>query len=174
MQGTNQDKKLSKKQRYELVNNTKRQILQDKIDEILLNLKFLIEQQVLISEKIDYMTRRWPHEVKQIKKNTQIRTTNLMKSGVRYKGPFSKSVKLSENLTNFLKISNDTTMSLSEIVNHITQYIRSHKLQDPTNRKAFNPDENLQKLFEQSEKKITNGYTYYGIHKYIKPHFNYT
>jgi len=174
MEVTNQANKLSKKQRYELLNITKRQLLQDEIDKILLKLKSLIEQQVIISEKIEYMTKRWPHEVKQVKKDTQIRTDNLMKSGVRYKAGFAKSVKLSENLTTFLKVSNDTTMSVSEIVNSITQYIRSHKLQDPSNRKAFNPDENLQNLFKQSEKKITNNYTYYGIHKYIKPHLNCT
>ena len=34
--------------------------------------------------------------------------------------------------------------------------------------------ENLQKLFEQSQNKKTNGYTYYGIQKYIKPHLIYS
>ena len=84
-------------------------------------------------------------------------------------------MKLSENLTTFLKVENDMSMSVSDIVNNITQYIRSHKLQDPSNRKAFNPDENLQKLFSEVKIKTkNNGYTYYGIQKYIKPHLIYS
>lgn len=175
MNVVNKARKISKKERYELTNTTKRQILQNLLTEILYRVKSLIETQLLISEKITYIIKKYPYEVKQTKQDTQTKIDNLIKSGLRYKVAFSKSVKLSENLTTFLKVNDGATMSVSEIVNNITQYIRAHKLQDPSNRKAFNPDENLQKLFAQVTIKTKNkGYTYYGIQKYIKPHLIYS
>lgn len=162
--------KLSRKDRHDKKCALKRQELQKKISDILIMTNTIMTQQDIISEKIDSLIKKHPQEVKLLKKNNVIKMDNLIKSGVRYKQGFTKSVKLSESLTTFLKISDDSEMSISEIVNCITKYIREHKLQDPSNRKAFNPDDNLQKLFESSSIKNNNGYTYYGIQKYIKPH----
>ena len=169
------DIKLTRKKKYKLLNNLKRKQLQDMVNEILNLVDNIIDTQKIIIKKIEYIKRKHPNELKAIKKEAQTKVDNIIKSGLRYKVSFSKSVKLSNKLTDFLKIDNDTTMSVSEIVNNITKYIRTNKLQDPNNRKAFNPDENLQGLFEfGTDIKNTSSYTYYGIQKYIKPHLIYS
>ena len=173
MNVVNKADKITRKAQYELTNVAKREVLQELLNDILEKMKLLMDTQLLISKKINYMAKAYPNEVKELKKDTQTRTENLIKSGVRYKKNFTESVKLSENLTKFLKVENDSKMSISEIINSITKYIRTNKLQDPDNRKAFNPDENLHQLFESSQKKKTNAYTYHGIQKYIKPHLIY-
>lgn len=58
---------------------------------------------------------------------------------------FMKPLTVSEDLA---KVVGDGPMPRSEVVKKLWEYIKKHDLQDPSNRRNINADENLKKVFD--------------------------
>jgi len=161
-------KKLSKKKRVLLKNKQKLDTLLDQLNEIhkqSIELQSSHNKLILLVKTLNH---DYPNEVKKIKQETELNKINLMKSGIKGKIKYDKPVTLSDDLYQFLKISDKQPLKRTEVIRQVTSYIRKKKLQDPNNRNAFNIDENLSNLFKIPEGNGT--IPYHQIHKYISPH----
>ena len=72
-----------------------------------------------------------------------------------------------------METSDENLMTRIEVVGKISKYIRDKKLQNPSNRKLFNLDTNLQELFNIKLEKTAgeeSSYTYNNINKFIQHH----
>ena len=160
--------KLNKKGRRLLKNKNKLENLLQRITNITLKCEQLIQNNNKIIMLIKETQKIHPHEVKRIIKETNLQLENLIKSGTRIsKHTFNEPLILSQDLHSFLKIEEEK-LSRIEVVQKISKYIRDKKLQDPDNRKLFNLDQNLGKLFKIEN--LDNKYTYTNINKFIQPH----
>ena len=57
-------------------------------------------------------------------------------------------------------------VALTEATQYMINYIREHKLQDPTILKKINPNDRLSNLFHTEEE-----LTYFNLQKYLNMHF---
>ena len=89
-------------------------------------------------------------------------------SGNRAPSGFVKPTLISDELAAFLGKDKGTELARTAVSKEINAYIRSAKLQDPTNGRKINPDAKLAKLL-----KIAKGdeLTYFNLQKYMKHHF---
>ena len=81
---------------------------------------------------------------------------------------FAKPTVISDELCKFLKVSPGTEMARTEVTKHLTEYIKTHELQDKDNRRKIVPDNKLKTLLN-----IPKGedLTYFNLQKYMKGHF---
>ena len=171
--------KLSKKQRRLHKNLDKRENLTNELE----NLVKINEEIILRNNKIVMLIKEigkiYPHEIKLIQQQTELKLENLIKSGTKIsKHRFDKPLKLSNDLYSFLNIESDdeNLMTRIEVVGKISKYIRDKKLQNPSNRKLFNLDPNLKDLFNIQDNKadgVECSYTYNNINKFIQHHLIY-
>ena len=89
-------------------------------------------------------------------------------SGNRAPSGFVKPTLISDELAAFLGKDKGTELARTAVSKEINAYIRSAKLQDPTNGRKINPDAKLAKLL-----KLAKGdeLTYFNLQKYMKHHF---
>tara|TARA_B110000211_G_C14083005_1_gene555440 strand:- start:1019 stop:1549 length:531 start_codon:yes stop_codon:yes gene_type:complete len=168
--------KLSKKQRRLQKNLDKRENLDNELG----NLLKINDEIILRNNKIVMLLKEigkiYPHEIKLIQQQTQLKLENLIKSGTKIsKHKFDKPLKLSEDLYSFLNMetADENLMTRIEVVGKISKYIRDKKLQNPSNRKLFNLDTNLKELFNINSKSldgVESSYTYNNINKFIQHH----
>lgn len=161
-------RKLSKKKRVLLKNKHKLESLLKELNETRKKAIELQNEHNKLILLVKTLNHDYPIEVKKIKQETELNEINLMKSGIKGKIKYDKPVTLSDDLYQFLKISDKQPLKRTEVIRQVTSYIRKKKLQDPNNRNAFNIDENLSNLFKVPEGNGT--IPYHQIHKYISPH----
>jgi chromatin remodeling complex protein RSC6 len=79
-----------------------------------------------------------------------------------------KPTLISDELAAFLGKEKGSEVARTTVSKEINAYIRSAKLQDPTNGRKINPDAKLAKLL-----KIGKGdeLTYFNLQRYMKHHF---
>jgi chromatin remodeling complex protein RSC6 len=89
-------------------------------------------------------------------------------AGNRAPSGFVKPTLISDELAAFLGVEKGSLVARTAVSKEINAYIRSAKLQDPTNGRKINPDAKLGKLL-----KIGKGdeLTYFNLQKYMKHHF---
>lgn len=89
-------------------------------------------------------------------------------SGNRAPSGFVKPTLISDELAAFLGKEKGSEVARTTVSKEINAYIRSAKLQDPTNGRKINPDAKLAKLL-----KIGKGdeLTYFNLQRYMKHHF---
>jgi chromatin remodeling complex protein RSC6 len=118
-----------------------------------------IQGKVKLLEKT--ITKELKSKGKQEKKQT---TLNLqLPSG------FDKPAPISEDMCLFLGKPIGSTMSLTELTQFMTNYIRDNKLQDMKERKIIKPNEALIKLLKL--KSPDEQVTYFNLQKYLSIHF---
>jgi hypothetical protein len=111
------------------------------------------------------LERRTARELKVANKSSAKRrrkNTNRSPSG------FVKPTLISDELASFLGKQPGTEMARTEVTREINTYIRNHNLQDKTNGRKINPDQNLSKLLKLSE---TDELTYFNLQRFMSPHF---
>ena len=117
-------------------------------------------------------------QVKTLEKSTRKLERELQKKSkkksktARAPSGFAKPSKISKELCSFLNKPVNTEMARTEVTKHLTQYIKQHNLQNPSNKKQIQPDTSLASLLgplqpEDKEK----GYTYFNLQKYVKHHW---
>uniref|UniRef100_A0A6C0KGB2 DM2 domain-containing protein n=1 Tax=viral metagenome TaxID=1070528 RepID=A0A6C0KGB2_9ZZZZ len=91
-----------------------------------------------------------------------------IKSGNRAPSGFVKPTQISGELATFLGKPKGTEMARTEVTREINQYIREHKLQDPSNGRRILPDPKLRKLLRLPKE---DELTYFNLQRYMSPHF---
>ena len=69
----------------------------------------------------------------------------------------------------FLRKPVGTLLARTEVTTAVTNYIRTHKLQDMTQRKKIKPDEALSTLLHLGEN--AEQLTYFNLQKHLSIHF---
>ena len=81
---------------------------------------------------------------------------------------FDIQEKIKPELAAFMKLPIDSTSTRNAVTTYITEYIRQQKLQDMTERKRINLNDDLATLFKMTE---TPQLTYFNLHKHISSLF---
>jgi len=89
-------------------------------------------------------------------------------SGNRAPSGFVKPTLISDELAAFLGKDKGTELARTAVSKEINAYIRSAKLQDPTNGRKINPDAKLAKLLKLAKE---DELTYFNLQRYMKHHF---
>lgn len=106
--------------------------------------------------------------VRELKTAQKVNAKKKRKSGNRSPSGFVKPTLISDELAKFLQKPSGTEMARTEVTREINTYIRAHNLQDKTNGRKINPDQQLAALL-----KIQSGdeLTYFNLQRYMSPHF---
>ena len=106
--------------------------------------------------------------VRELKTAQKVNAKRKRKSGNRSPSGFVKPTLISDELAKFLQKPSGTEMARTEVTREINTYIRAHNLQDKTNGRKINPDQQLAALL-----KIQSGdeLTYFNLQRYMSPHF---
>ena len=96
------------------------------------------------------------------KKTTRVNSEN---SG------FKKPVSISKDLASFAGWNPEDLRSRVDVTKYICNYIKTHDLQNPDDRRQIQPDAKLQKLLGFSTDTETEPLRYYSLQTYLKPHF---
>ena len=111
------------------------------------------------------LERRATRELKAANKSSARRRR---KSGNRSPSGFVKPTLISDELASFLGRPSGAEMARTEVTREINAYIRKHNLQDKSNGRKINPDQNLSKLLKLNG---TDELTYFNLQRYMSPHF---
>jgi chromatin remodeling complex protein RSC6 len=108
---------------------------------------------------------------KELKVLDKINARKNKKKGTRAPSGFVKPTKITVELADFLGKEHGTLMARTEVTKQMTEYIRTHSLQDKKNGRLILPDAKLRKLLKLTEKDTL---TYFNLQKYMSPHFEKT
>ena len=120
-----------------------------------------IQTKVRLLEKT--ITKELKNKDKQEKKQSTIALKIQQPSG------FDKPAPVTEELCMFLRKPVGTLLARTEVTTAVTNYIRTHKLQDMTQRKKIKPDEALSTLLHLGEN--AEQLTYFNLQKHLSIHF---
>lgn len=82
---------------------------------------------------------------------------------------FALPYPISNELCEFMNMSNGSTVARTDVTKYLMKYIADHKLQNPENKRCIIPDESLWKLIGNDNRDIK--ITYFTIQKYMNKHF---
>lgn len=82
---------------------------------------------------------------------------------------FAHPSLVSNELCEFMDKPHDTKMARTDVTKYIIQYIKSKKLEDPSNAKIIKPDKDLASLF--NIKDATEQLTYFNMQRHMNKHF---
>jgi chromatin remodeling complex protein RSC6 len=80
---------------------------------------------------------------------------------------FAKPTGLTDALCTFLGLPSGTQLARTDVTKKITEYIKTHNLQNPENKKIIIPDATLGALLENGSSEVT----YFNLQKFLKVHF---
>jgi chromatin remodeling complex protein RSC6 len=105
---------------------------------------------------------------REMRSQEKINAKRKRKTGNRKPSGFVKPALISTELASFLGKPHGTEMARTEVTRQINAYVKSNKLQDPTNGRHIIPDAKLKTLL-----KINKGeeLTYFNLQKYMSSHF---
>jgi chromatin remodeling complex protein RSC6 len=79
---------------------------------------------------------------------------------------------LSDGICTFLNIPVGSRLPRTDVNKLVTAYIKTNKLENPSNRRSFIPDSKLQTLLGPlQDKHKEDGYSYFNIQTYLAQHF---
>jgi chromatin remodeling complex protein RSC6 len=90
------------------------------------------------------------------------------RAGNRQPSGFVKPTPISDELAKFLGKSSGTEMARTEVSKEINEYIRTHKLQNPTNGRIILADAKLIALLKLEK---DDELSYFNLQRYMKHHF---
>jgi chromatin remodeling complex protein RSC6 len=138
--------------------------LSDQFTNLLAQLTALRSQLTSVTSQVRALQKRSDRELK-----AALKTKNKnKKSGNRAPSGFVKPTKISMELATFLGKPKGSEMARTEVTREINTYIRSHKLQDPSNGRRILADNKLRKLLKL---KKDDELTYFNLQRYMSPHF---
>ena len=113
------------------------------------------------------LSKRVGRELKDAERQNRRRRKNKSTTK-RAPSGFAKPSAISEELCDFLNCEHGTQMARTEVTKFLTQYIKQHDLQDPSNRRRILCDTALSELLSVGPE---DEVTYFNLQKYMKPHF---
>ena len=122
-----------------------------------------------LKAELKTLQQQWKKETKELKKKKKKRGTSGKK---RAPSGFAKPAVISNKLCDFLGVDHGTEMARTEVTKFLTNYIKTHNLQNPSNRKQIKPDKKLKSILGPlSDLDKEKGYTYFNLQRYVKNHF---
>ena len=140
--------------------------LSTEFTDVLAQLSSLRTLVTTLSTRVRTLQKGYERERKQALKASKRR---VKKSGNRAPSGFVKPTEISKELASFLGKPVGTEMARTEVTREINQYIRTHKLQDPSNGRRILPDTKLRKLLRVPQ---SDELTYFNLQRYMSPHFS--
>ena len=122
-----------------------------------------------LRQKIDAMKARQKALTKLFTKMQSKSVKPLKAKANRKPCGFARPTPVSDEMCDFLKISNGTEVSRTTVTRALIQYIKDKNLQNPLNKKQILPDVTLYNLFGEDAKNQT--LTYFTMQKYVNHHF---
>ena len=77
---------------------------------------------------------------------------------------------ISPELASFLGVAPETLLARTEVIKHISAYIKANNLENPANRRQIVPNDALSKLLGVT-KEDAGDLSYFSIQKQLRPHF---
>jgi upstream activation factor subunit UAF30 len=106
----------------------------------------------------------------QVAKQTKAMAKKQKKGGVkREPSGFAKPTLISNELSTFLGKAQNIEMARTEVTRSLTEYIKTHNLQDPADKRTILPDKKLGKLLKVDK---ADKLTYFNLQRFLKPHFH--
>lgn len=141
------------------------QVLTDSFGGFLQKLQALATQMNVLKTEFRQLEKK---AVRELKTAQKVNAKRKRKTGNRSPSGFVKPTLISDELAKFLQKPSGTEMARTEVTREINTYIRAHNLQDKTNGRKINPDQQLAALL-----KIQSGdeLTYFNLQRYMSPHF---
>lgn len=81
---------------------------------------------------------------------------------------FAKPTRLSDELSDFLKVPYGTEKARTDVTKMINEYIKEHQLQDVKDKRTIIPNADLRKIMNLPEGQTL---TYFNLQTHIKHHF---
>ena len=107
------------------------------------------------------------NKVKNQKTSRKVKKAAGAASG-RAPSGFAKPTGLSDQLCEFLGIAKGSSQARTEVTRTINAYVKTHKLQDPADKRRILPDAKLSSILTLGpEDKLT----YFNLQSFMKPHF---
>lgn len=139
--------------------------LSDTFSAFLQKLQALASQMNVIKTEFRTLEKK---AVRELKTAQKVNAKKKRKSGNRSPSGFVKPTLISDELAKFLQKPLGSEMARTEVTREINTYIRAHNLQDKTNGRKINPDQQLAALLKiQSGEELT----YFNLQRYMSPHF---
>ena len=85
---------------------------------------------------------------------------------------FSKPVKISEKMSEFLGVDSSELVSRVFVTKFLCQYIKDNDLQNPVDKRQIIADPKLSELLNYTNGKEPEPLTYYRMQTYMRPHFH--
>lgn len=104
-----------------------------------------------------------------VKAQTKAQKQQNKPKGNRKPCGFARPSVVSKEMCEFLKVAPETLVSRTDVTKSLIQYIKTHNLQNPENKRQILPDETLSKLFGEESKK--SELTYFTMQKFVNHHF---
>jgi upstream activation factor subunit UAF30 len=141
------------------------QVLTESFGGFLQKLQALATQMNVLKTEFRQLEKK---AVRELKTAQKVNAKRKRKTGNRSPSGFVKPTLISDELAKFLQKPSGTEMARTEVTREINTYIRAHNLQDKTNGRKINPDQQLAALL-----KIQSGdeLTYFNLQRYMSPHF---
>jgi len=141
------------------------QVLTDSFGGFLQKLMALAAQMNVLKTEFRQLEKK---AVRELKSAQKVNAKRKRKTGNRSPSGFVKPTLISDELAKFLQKPSGTEMARTEVTREINTYIRAHNLQDKTNGRKINPDQQLAALLKlQSGDELT----YFNLQRYMSPHF---
>lgn len=141
--------------------NTDETPIETQFKEILTTLN---EQKTLITNTIN--------KVKQLQKTCAKELKNKKKKSdpdkKRAPSGFTKPIKLSDELCEFIDKPKGTEMARTEVTKLLSTYVKEHNLQLKEDKRTILPDKKLSKLLKCGK---TDTVTYFNLQTWMKPHY---
>ena len=118
-----------------------------------------LSSQIKSAEK--QVTKKMKQLDRELKKNKN--------KGNRQPSGFATPTKISSELCKFMALPEGTEMARTEVTKYIIQYIQSNNLQNPTDAKLIDPNNELKSLLHFKEN--DGNLTYFNIQRYMNKHF---
>ena len=126
----------------------------------------------LIKQQLSTLTKVVKETEKRVNKRIKILEKENKKSknkGNKQPSGFANPTNVSKELCEFMEKPVDTKMARTDVTKYIIQYIKQHKLEDPTNAKIIKPDNALKSLFDIKNKNEV--LTYFNMQRHMNKHF---
>jgi len=120
----------------------------------------------LLTTTLKKVHKQWSRALKDARKKSSKKKKSS--SAKRAPSGFAKPSVISKELCDFLGKPEGTEMARTEVTRLLTQYIKTHSLQDPSNKRVIVPDERLTSLLQVDN---SSELTYFNLQKYMKRHF---
>lgn len=145
--------------------------LADKITGALGMVSGLISQLKLVEAELKCIKITYQKEHKKYNKSPKRKTV------VGNHGILEES-KITPELAEFLKLDKNISVKRPQVTKAIGNYVRENNLANPENKRIFKTDDKLKKilgeprfLIEKKNPALGEGYSYFNLQSYLKPHF---